>query len=86
MTDVLILHRIPGLREGQVVEIDDENRARLEKAVAAGNAQILPAELEDWKSDPAPEAPEVARATSSLTLVEGDPALEDFDDDTEDDE
>lgn len=84
MTDVLILHRIPGHREGAVVTIDDDNRKRLENAIKAGNAQVLPAEREEWQGEAPAPAPEVARATSSLTLVEADPAADELDDDSED--
>lgn len=81
MTEVLILHRIPGARVGAIVPLDE----RMEQHVAAGNAKILPNAHEPWNDDerPEPQAPPVHLSTSTGSA----PALSlvDHDDDTEDD-
>lgn len=70
MTDVLILHRIPGLRAGRIVPIDD----RLRGHVAAGNAVILPNAHDGF--GPEPEHPV---DPSVLVLVGSDDHDEDTD-------
>lgn len=88
MTDVLILHRIPGHREGAIVTMDEDNRTRLERAVRAGNAEVLPAERSEWSGEPAPAQPEVLRLVGTGTAADQPAidladALEDEDTDTE---
>lgn len=77
MTDVLILHRIPGHKPGDVVPLD----ARLQNHVDAGNAKILPNAHGSWS------APEPVRDSTppTLNLVStGTIDDADIDDDTED--
>jgi hypothetical protein len=53
MTDVLILHRIPGGKPGQILPLTP----RLQRHVEAGNAKILPNENPAFgsvESEPAP--------------------------------
>lgn len=55
MTDVIVLHKIPGARRGQIVPLDE----RLENHVKAGNAAVLPGENDAFgdhevDKDPAP--------------------------------
>lgn len=72
MTDVLILHRIPGLRPGQIVPLDD----RLQKHVDAGNAKVLPNSHEAWNGagddGVEPQAPPVLQ----VSAMQADPELE----------
>lgn len=89
MTDVLILHRIPGLRAGRIVPLTD----RLRNHVKAGNARLLP-DSEGYDSpDPDQPAPVLTTASTGTGLVEPngpDHAAIEFeferdDEDTEDD-
>jgi hypothetical protein len=75
MTDVLILHRIPGNKPGDVVPLTD----RLQKHVDAGNAKIIPNRHDAWRAE------EVARDSQppALNLVSTG-TVDDSDDDTED--
>lgn len=75
MTDVLILHRIPGHKPGDVVPLD----ARLQNHVDAGNAKILPNAHQAWA------APEQPRDSTPPTLnIVSTGTIDDIDDDTED--
>lgn len=69
MTQVVVLHKFPGAKPGQILELDERTR----KAVKAGNARILPGEGSE--PEPAPPAPEVGRMRgtgNSLSLVDND--------------
>lgn len=72
MTDVIILHRIPGARPGAILPLDE----RLERHVRAGNARVLP------KADNGPArveaaAPQVLSGASTGHASDADYALQD---------
>lgn len=51
MTDVVILHRIPGHKPGAITELTE----RLQRHVDAGNARIIPNRHDAWVvEEPAP--------------------------------
>lgn len=72
MTDVLILHRIPGLIPGRIVPIDD----RLRGHVAAGNARILPIEHDPHVVPEPVAAPLLHMTTLSDQLADEDEGTE----------
>lgn len=75
MTDVLILHRIPGLKAGAVVPLTP----RLQQHVDAGNAKIIPNTHDAWAGD----APERDSTPPALNVV-GTGTIADIDDEDED--
>jgi hypothetical protein len=77
MTDVLILHRIPGLKPGQVVPLTP----RLEQHVAAGNAKIIPNAHGEYE---APAEPRDSQAPVLHMVGTGTAQDADADDDTDD--
>lgn len=75
MTDVIILHRIPGARAGEIRQLDE----RMQKHVAAGNARIIPNSHEGWNGSGSSEqkAPPILQAVGmgSATLYDVDEDL-----------
>lgn len=61
MTEVVILHRIPGHEAGEITELTP----RLEQHVLAGNARIIPAPHDAWSGEEAQLPPQA----SPLQLV-----------------
>ncbi len=80
MTDVVILHGIPGFKAGDITPLTD----RLVSHVAAGNAKLLPNEHDAWDNDAEPETAEPMRVVTPVSplLVDGPEAAE-ADEDTE---
>ena len=64
MTDVLILHRIPGLAAGAIVPLDD----RLRMHVEAGNAMLLPNESDGFgRIEVDAQEPQIHQLTGTMT-------------------
>lgn len=80
MTDVLILHRIPGAKPGDILPLDN----RLQKHIDAGNAKIIPDGHSGWKDTQPETAPVVALNAWSTGTADDEEPESDADADTED--
>lgn len=81
MTDVLILHRIPGAKPGDILPLTD----RLKRHLEAGNAKLIPNGHEAWTAEPQEHPPvEPLRMESTGTI--DDEADEDTVDEDEDED
>jgi len=80
MTEVIVLHRIPGARAGAILPLDE----RMKNHVAAGNAAILPNEHDAWADEPVVDAPTPVLVGASTGVYSGPVADDEADEDTED--
>ncbi len=74
MTDVLILKRIPGHREGEIVPLTP----RLQNHVDAGNAKVVPNAHPAWEPEPVIEHQRpLLQAVKAAPVDEDEPSEED---------
>ncbi len=82
MTDVLILKRIPGHREGEIVPLTP----RLQNHVDAGNAKVVPNAHPAWEPEPVIEHQRPLLQAVKAAPVDEDEPSEDEDEPSEEDD